>query len=181
MTELSATGTPMMVLTGTANPALAERIAEELDQPLCEVTIKRFADGEIFVRIDRNARGRDVFIVQPTVTPGDSILELLLLIDAATGKTEQFPMPYPPGGDGPFDRQWVGSLFFGRAEQGAVGSRGQRHGGEQPHVVVEVGHASRAGRVALGRVYHGRRWRPSRPRGARGFPDRRQEPFLPHR
>ena len=38
MTELSATGTPMMVLTGTANQALAARIAEELDQPLCEVT-----------------------------------------------------------------------------------------------------------------------------------------------
>ena len=83
MTELSATGTPMMVLTGTANPALAERIAEELDQPLCEVTIKRFADGEIFVRIDENVRGRDVFVIQSTNPPAENILELLLLIDAA--------------------------------------------------------------------------------------------------
>jgi ribose-phosphate pyrophosphokinase len=83
MTELSATGTPMMVLTGTANPALAARIAEELDQPLCEVTVKRFADGEIFVRIDENVRGRDVFVIQSTNPPAENILELLLLIDAA--------------------------------------------------------------------------------------------------
>jgi len=73
----------MMVLTGTANPALAERIADELGQPLCEVTVKRFADGEIFVRIDENVRGRDVFVIQPTSPPGDNTLELLLLIDAA--------------------------------------------------------------------------------------------------
>jgi ribose-phosphate pyrophosphokinase len=46
-------------------------------------TIRQFADGEIFVRIDRNARGRDVFIVQPTAAPADNIMELLLLIDAA--------------------------------------------------------------------------------------------------
>jgi len=83
MTELSATGTPTMVLTGTANPALAARIAEELDRPLCEVTVKRFADGEIFVRIDENVRGRDVFVIQSTNPPAENILELLLLIDAA--------------------------------------------------------------------------------------------------
>ncbi|MDT8435980.1 MAG: ribose-phosphate pyrophosphokinase [Gemmatimonadota bacterium] len=83
MTEMSATGTPMMVLTGTANPGLAARIAAELGQPLCEVTIRRFADGEIFVRIDENVRGRDVFVIQPTSPPAENTLELLLLIDAA--------------------------------------------------------------------------------------------------
>jgi len=83
MMEQSATGTPMMVLTGTANLGLAARIAEELGQPLCDVTIKRFADGEIFVRIDENVRGRDVFVIQSTNPPGENILELLLLIDAA--------------------------------------------------------------------------------------------------
>lgn len=46
-------------------------------------TIKEFADGEIFVRIDENVRGRDVFIVQPTSAPADNIMELCLLIDAA--------------------------------------------------------------------------------------------------
>ena len=73
----------MMLLSGTANRPLAERIAEELDSSLCDVTIERFADGEIFVRIDENVRGRDVFIVQPTAPPAESVMELLLLIDAA--------------------------------------------------------------------------------------------------
>ncbi len=73
----------MMVLTGTANTALAERISEELGQPLCDVTVKRFADGEIFVRIDENVRGRDVFVIQSTNPPAENVMELLLLIDAA--------------------------------------------------------------------------------------------------
>ncbi len=51
--------------------------------PLGDVTIKRFADGEIFVRINQNARGRDAYIIQPTPPPGDNLLELLLLVDAA--------------------------------------------------------------------------------------------------
>jgi ribose-phosphate pyrophosphokinase len=46
-------------------------------------TISRFADGEIFVRIDENVRGNDVFILQPTNPPAENIMELLLLIDAA--------------------------------------------------------------------------------------------------
>ena len=46
-------------------------------------SIHDFADGEIFVRINRNARGRDVVIIQPTIPPSDNIMELLLLIDAA--------------------------------------------------------------------------------------------------
>jgi ribose-phosphate pyrophosphokinase len=73
----------MMVLSGTANPELAGRIANELGQPLCAVTVERFADGEIFVRIDENVRGRDVFVIQPTNPPAENILELLLLIDTA--------------------------------------------------------------------------------------------------
>jgi ribose-phosphate pyrophosphokinase len=47
------------------------------------LTVNRFADGEIFVRIDENVRGNDVFILQPTNAPADNIMELLLLIDAA--------------------------------------------------------------------------------------------------
>ncbi|MBW3569649.1 MAG: ribose-phosphate pyrophosphokinase [Gemmatimonadetes bacterium] len=72
-----------MLLAGTANRPLAEEIARELEYPLGEVTIKKFADGEIFVRIDENVRGRDLFIIQSTTAPGDNIIELLLLIDAA--------------------------------------------------------------------------------------------------
>ena len=83
MPELSATDSPMMLIGGTANPALARSIAAELGRPLCDVTIKRFADDEIFVKINENVRGRDVFIVQPTNPPAENILELLILIDAA--------------------------------------------------------------------------------------------------
>jgi len=71
------------VLTGTGNQALAEEIAGQLGVELCKATISRFADGEVFVRIDENIRGADVFIVQPTNPPGENVLELLLLIDAA--------------------------------------------------------------------------------------------------
>jgi ribose-phosphate pyrophosphokinase len=82
MPDPFASGGPML-LAGTANRPLAEEIARELDYPLGAVTIKKFADGEIFVRIDENVRGRDLFIIQSTTPPGDNIIELLLLVDAA--------------------------------------------------------------------------------------------------
>jgi ribose-phosphate pyrophosphokinase len=70
-------------LSGTANRALAEEISRTLGVELGKVTLSRFADGEIFVRIDENVRGHDVFIVQPTNPPAENIMELLLMIDAA--------------------------------------------------------------------------------------------------
>lgn len=82
-TDFSYGTSPIMLLSGTANPALAKGIAEVLGEHLCDVTIKRFADGEIFVRINENVRGRDVFLIQPTNPPAENVLELLLLIDAA--------------------------------------------------------------------------------------------------
>ena len=82
MDETSERG-PLLLLAGRANRPLAREIADKLGTPAEGVTIYNFADGEIFVRIDRNARGRDVFIVQPTVAGADNILELLLLVDAA--------------------------------------------------------------------------------------------------
>jgi ribose-phosphate pyrophosphokinase len=74
---------PMLLLSGTANRPLAEEIGRHMGLPLGDSTVRRFADGEIFVRINQNARGRDVFIIQPTPPPADHIMELLLLIDAA--------------------------------------------------------------------------------------------------
>lgn len=73
----------MLLMSGTANRPLAEEVASHLGQPLCQVTSKRFSDGEIFVKIDENVRGRDVFLIQPTNPPAENLLELLLLIDAA--------------------------------------------------------------------------------------------------
>jgi ribose-phosphate pyrophosphokinase len=74
---------PMLVLAGRSNRALAQEIGEILGTPHDGATIRDFADGEIFVRIDHNARGRDVFIVQSTGSPAENMLELLLLLDAA--------------------------------------------------------------------------------------------------
>jgi ribose-phosphate pyrophosphokinase len=71
------------VLTGTANRALAENIVKHLECDLTKATTSRFADGEVFARIDENVRGADVYIVQPTNPPAENIMELLLLIDAA--------------------------------------------------------------------------------------------------
>lgn len=70
------------ILTGNGNRALAEEIAGHLGIDLCKSTVTPFADGEVFVRIDENIRGADVFIVQPTNPPAENIMELLLLVDA---------------------------------------------------------------------------------------------------
>jgi ribose-phosphate pyrophosphokinase len=74
---------PLLLLSGRANRPLAAEIGERIGKSPDAATIRQFEDGEIFVRIDRNARGRDVYIVQPTAAPADNIMELLLLIDAA--------------------------------------------------------------------------------------------------
>jgi ribose-phosphate pyrophosphokinase len=83
MDGLSVPAHGFKLIAGPANPELCAEIAQMLDVPFCKTTVARFADGEIFVRIDENVRGNDVFIVQPTNPPADNIMELLLLIDAA--------------------------------------------------------------------------------------------------
>src|SRR2546430_5489611 len=83
MADLTLSRSQLLLLAGTANRPLAEEMAQHLGQPLCAVTLRRFADGEIFVKIDENVRGRDVFIIQPTNPPAENYWELLLLIDAA--------------------------------------------------------------------------------------------------
>ena len=73
----------MKLMCGNANRPLAKAIADYLDAPLSDVEIERFADGELFVRIDENMRGQDVFIIQPTSEPAnDHLMELLIMIDA---------------------------------------------------------------------------------------------------
>ena len=71
------------LFTGTANPALAERIAAYLDIPVGRAKVGRFSDGEINVEIGDNVRGRDVFLIQPTCAPtNDNLMALLILTDA---------------------------------------------------------------------------------------------------
>lgn len=87
----------MKVLSGTANRPLAEEIARHLGVELTKTTCTRFADGEVFVRIDENIRGADVFIVQPTNPPAENLIELLLLVDAArraSAKRVNVVLPY---------------------------------------------------------------------------------------
>jgi ribose-phosphate pyrophosphokinase len=83
MDGLSVPSHGFKLICGRGNKGLSEEIARNLDVEPAKLTVNRFADGEIFVRIDENVRGNDVFIVQPTNAPADNIMELLLLIDAA--------------------------------------------------------------------------------------------------
>lgn len=73
----------IMVFSGNANRQLSEGIVRKLNMRLGMATVGRFSDGEIFVEIEENVRGRDVFVVQPTCSPtNENLMELLVLIDA---------------------------------------------------------------------------------------------------
>lgn len=73
----------LKLFSGTANPGLAEAIASALETRLSSVKISRFSDGELYVRIEENVRGADVFVIQPTCYPGDkNLMELLIMLDA---------------------------------------------------------------------------------------------------
>ncbi len=75
--------TEMKIVTGNSNPDLADALAAYLNKTVTKATIKRFADMEIFVEINENVRGRDVFLVQSTSYPAnDNIMELLIMLDA---------------------------------------------------------------------------------------------------
>jgi ribose-phosphate pyrophosphokinase len=73
----------MRILTGNANRPLAEAIAAYLKLPLTRAIVRRFADMEVFVEIQENVRGEDVFVIQPTSFPAnDHLMELLVTLDA---------------------------------------------------------------------------------------------------
>ena len=72
----------LRLICGNASRDLAEAVCRHLGQPLGRAEVTRFADGEIFVQIEENVRGVDVFIMQSTYPPADHMMELLMLIDA---------------------------------------------------------------------------------------------------
>lgn len=75
---------PIKIFSGSSNPELAKKICNYLAIPLGKSTLKRFSDGELFVEIEENIRGADVFIVQPTCSPvNENLMELLIMVDAA--------------------------------------------------------------------------------------------------
>jgi ribose-phosphate pyrophosphokinase len=75
----------MKLLAGNSNRSLAEAIGDYLDLPLTQAQVRRFADNEVFVVIEENVRGEDVFLIQSTSYPAnDNLMELLICIDALT-------------------------------------------------------------------------------------------------
>jgi len=73
----------LMVFSGNANPELAQKVAKWLGIPLGRAEVMKFSDGEIYVELNENVRGQDVFIIQPTCSPtNDNLMELLLMADA---------------------------------------------------------------------------------------------------
>ena len=88
----------MKLMTGNSNLPLAQAIAQYLEIPITEASVRRFADEEIFVEINENVRGEDVFVVQSTSYPAnDNLMELLICIDAlrrASAKRITAVLPY---------------------------------------------------------------------------------------
>ncbi len=73
----------LRLFTGNANRPLAEEIAQYLHVPVGDAEVTRFSDGEVYVQINENVRGADVFLIQPTCPPvNDTLMELLIMIDA---------------------------------------------------------------------------------------------------
>ncbi len=88
----------MKVLAGNSNRPLAEAIAASLNLPLVQASIRRFSDMEVFVEIEENMRGEDVFILQSTSYPAnDNLMELLVCMDAlrrASARRITVVLPY---------------------------------------------------------------------------------------
>jgi ribose-phosphate pyrophosphokinase len=88
----------MKLMSGNSNLPLATEIAQYLNIPLTDASVKRFADDEIFIEIHENVRGEDVFVVQSTSHPAnDNLMELLISIDAlrrASAKRITAVIPY---------------------------------------------------------------------------------------
>src|SRR5262249_42139016 len=88
----------MKLVAGNSNRPLADAIAGALKLPLAKSVVKRFADMEVFVEVQENVRGEDVYVLQSTSFPAnDNLMELLILVDAlkrASAKRITAVMPY---------------------------------------------------------------------------------------
>src|SRR5213595_2620376 len=82
----------MKLLAGNSNLPLSRSIADYLEMPLTDASVRRFADEEIFVEVNENVRGEDVFVIQSTSYPAnDNLMELLICIDALRRATLTTP------------------------------------------------------------------------------------------
>ena len=115
---MSAKNGSIKLVAGNSNPVLAQEIATSLNIPLTKASVRRFADMEIFVEIQENVRGSDVFVIQSTSFPAnDHLMELLIIIDAlrrASGRRITAVIPYfgyarqdrKPGPRTPISASW---------------------------------------------------------------------------
>src|SRR4026208_895434 len=124
------------LVAGNSNPALAQGIANYLKLPLAKAVVRRFADMEIFVEIQENLRGSDVFVIQSTSFPAnDHLMELLITSDPlrrASGRRVTAVIPYfgyarqdrKPGPRTPISAKLVSNLITRAGDaRGATGSR----------------------------------------------------------
>ena len=88
----------MKIVSGNSNPGLSKAVAGHLELPLTEASVQRFADMEVWVEIQENVRGEDVFVIQSTSYPAnDNLMELLVCVDAlrrASARRITAVMPY---------------------------------------------------------------------------------------
>ena len=88
----------MHIISGNSNPILAKEISSELNEKIIDVSVTKFADQEVFVEINENIRGKNIFIIQSTSMPAnDHLMELLITIDAlkrASAQTVTAVIPY---------------------------------------------------------------------------------------
>jgi ribose-phosphate pyrophosphokinase len=113
----------LKLVAGNSNPALANEIGNYLKSPLTQAAVRRFADMEIFVEIQENVRGADVFVIQSTSFPAnDHLMELLIIIDAlrrASARRITAVIPYfgyarqdrKPGARTPISAKLVANLI----------------------------------------------------------------------
>ena len=111
------------LVAGNSNPALAQAIGDYLKTPLTKAVVRRFADMEIFVEIQENVRGADVFVIQSTSFPAnDHLMELLIIMDAlrrASSRRITAVIPYfgyarqdrKPGPRAPISAKLVANLI----------------------------------------------------------------------
>ena len=128
----------MKLMAGNSNLPLARAIADYLEIPLTDASVRRFADDEIFIEIHENVRGEDVFILQSTSFPAnDNLMELLIAIDAcrrASAKRITAVMPYfgyarqdrKPGPRTPISAKLVANLITEAGRQPRAVGRSPR-------------------------------------------------------
>lgn len=89
---------PFKIIAGTTGKELGEKVAKKLNKKLTEIDIKKFSDGETFVRIQESMRGKDIFYIQSTSAPAnDNLVEMLLTLDAlkrSSANSITLIMPY---------------------------------------------------------------------------------------